>query len=71
MCLGLFHSLCHPCYHSYSHIFYRVTAHENYFALLFCEVRSVNFLKRLNDLSKDCLKVNMKQLSEAGIESDS
>ena len=46
------------------------TTHENYFALLICEVKSVNFLKTLNHLRKDCLEVNMKQLNEVGIESD-
>ena len=67
---SLSHSLCHPCYHSYSYRFYRVTSHENYFAVLFCEVSSVNFLKSLNYLRKDCLEINMKQLNEVGIESD-
>ena len=61
---------CHPCYHSYSYKFYRVTTHENNFSLLFCEVRSVNFLKTLNYLGKDCLEVNMKQSNEVGIKSD-
>ena len=70
MCLGLSHSLSHPCYHSYSFKFDRVTIHENYFALLVC-VRGVNFLKTLIYLRKDCLEVNMKQLNEVGIESDS
>ena len=70
MCLGLSHSLCHPCNHNYSFRFYRVTNHENNFALLFCEVWGVNFLKTLNCLRKDCLEINMKQLNEVDIESD-
>ena len=70
MCLGLSHRFCHPCYNSYCYRFYRVTTDENYFAMLFYEVRSVNFLKALNYLRKDCLEVNMKQFNEVGIESD-
>ena len=64
------HSLWHPCYHSYNYRFYRVIAHLNYFALLFCEVRSVNFLKSLKYLREDCLEEKMKQINEVGIESD-
>ena len=64
------HSLCHPCNLSYSYRFNRVTTYENCFSQLFCEVRSVSFLKPLNNLRKYCLDVNMKQINEVGIESD-
>ena len=47
---------------------FRFATHENYFAQLLSERRSVNFLKTLNYLRKDCLEVNMKQLNEVGIE---
>ena len=36
----------------------------------FCRVWSVNFLKTLNCLRKDCLEVKLKQFNEVGIESD-
>ena len=49
---------------------YRVTTHENYTALDLCEVRSVNFLKKINYLIKVCLEINMKQLTKVSSESD-
>ena len=41
-----------------------------YIALVFCEVRSVNFLKTFIYIRKTCLEVNRKQLTKVGIESD-
>ena len=45
-CFVMSPSVCHPCYRSRRYRLYRVTTHENYISLDFCEVRSVNFLKK-------------------------
>ena len=49
VCLGMSHSVCHPCYRSCRYILYIVTTYEQYIALHMCEVLSVNFIKKTLD----------------------